>query len=258
MVLAEVRLYQEGLARLLAADSRVVVVGAGPVDGDALGRVLALWPDVVLLEAALACQTTTVRDLARQAPGIKVVAYGVQDEEQQALRCAEVGVAAFVMGDATAQELVATIQGCACGEFHCSPRMAAMLVRRVSALAQGVAEDRRDDDLTPRERTIVGLIDNGLSNKEIARRLGIELSTVKNHVHRILEKRHAPRGGLRRRRSSGGPDAAGACSSRLDPVPRVQTHIAPLQGLGVVRRRRPRRAAAPHCADDPDPRLHLF
>ena len=109
------------------------------------------------------------------------------------------------MGDATAQELVATIQGCACGEFHCSPRMAAMLVRRVSALAQGVAEDRRDDDLTLRERTIVGLIDNGLSNKEIARRLGIELSTVKNHVHRILEKLHAPRGGLRRRRSSGGP-----------------------------------------------------
>jgi DNA-binding NarL/FixJ family response regulator len=68
-----------------------------------------------------------------------------------------------------------------------------MLVRRVSALAQGVVENCRDDDLTPRERTIVGLIDDGLSNKEIARRLGIELSTVKNHVHRILEKLHASR-----------------------------------------------------------------
>ena len=109
------------------------------------------------------------------------------------MRCAEAGVAAFVMGDATAQQLVATMLGCACGEFHCSPRVAAMLVRRVSALAQGVVEDRCDDDLTPRERTIVGLIDDGLSNKEIARRLGIELSTVKNHVHRILEKLHASR-----------------------------------------------------------------
>jgi two-component system, NarL family, nitrate/nitrite response regulator NarL len=193
MVLADVRLYQEGLARLLAADSRVLLVGAGPVDGAALGHVLASRPDVVLLEAAVACRTTTVRVLAQQAPGIKVVAYGVQDEEQQALRCAEAGVAAFVMGDATAQELVATIVGCACGDFHCSPRIAAMLVRRVSALAQGVVEDRRDDDLTPRERTVVGLIDDGLSNKEIARRLGIELSTVKNHVHHVLEKLHASR-----------------------------------------------------------------
>jgi DNA-binding NarL/FixJ family response regulator len=192
MVLAAVRLYREGLARLLEADSRLLLMGAEPIDDDGLGRILASRPDVVLLEAAVACQTTLVRNLARQAPGIKVVAYGVQDEEQQALRCAEAGVSAFVMGDATAQELVATILACACGEFHCSPRLAALLVRRVSALAQGL-EDYPDADLTPRERTIVGLIDDGLSNKEIARRLGIELSTVKNHVHRLLEKLHASR-----------------------------------------------------------------
>ncbi|HEY3149790.1 MAG TPA: response regulator transcription factor [Dongiaceae bacterium] len=193
MVLADVRLYREGLARLLGSHENLVLVGAGPVDGNALERVVSARPDVVLLEAAAACETTIVQDLLRQAPDARVIAYGVQDEDQQALRCAEIGAAAFVMGEATGQELIGAILSLARGEFRCSPRVAAMLVRRVSALAQGLGEEPRQARLTPRERGIVALIDDGLSNKEIAQRLGIELSTVKNHVHHILEKLHALR-----------------------------------------------------------------
>lgn len=193
MVLADVRLYREGLARLLSANESLVLVGAGPVDGDVIERVVGVRPDVVLLEAAAACETTIVQDLSKLAPEARVIAYGVQDEEQQALRCAEIGVAAFVMGEATGQELIGAILSLAHGEFRCSPRVAAMLVRRVSALAQGLEGDSRQARLTPRERGIVALIDEGLSNKEIAQRLGIELSTVKNHVHHILEKLHALR-----------------------------------------------------------------
>jgi DNA-binding NarL/FixJ family response regulator len=193
MVLADVRLYREGLTRLLAAHHELDIVDTGPVDGDALERAVRSRPDIVLLEAAAACDTTIVRDLAKVSPATRVIAYGVQDEEQQALRCAEIGVAAFVMGEATGEELASTIVNLARGEFRCSPRVAAMLVRRVSALAQGIETDPRHERLTPRERGIVALIDEGLSNKEIANRLGIELSTVKNHVHHILEKLHAMR-----------------------------------------------------------------
>lgn len=193
MVLADVRLYREGLAKLLADNENVVLADTGPIDGATLGRIVAAQPDVVLLEAAAACETTIVQDLAKLAPETRVIAYGVHDEERQALRCAEAGVAAFVMGEATGQELIDAILGLARGEFRCSPRVAAMLVRRVSVLAQGFGEESREARLTPRERGIVTLIDEGLSNKEIARRLGIELSTVKNHVHHILEKLHALR-----------------------------------------------------------------
>jgi DNA-binding NarL/FixJ family response regulator len=193
MVLADVQLYREGLSRLLSAEESIVLAGAGPINGHALERIVATRPDVVLLEGPAACETMIVQDLAKLAPEIKVLAYGVQDEERQALRCAEFGVAAFVMADATGQELIGAILGLARGEFRCSPRVAAMLVRRVSALAQGRGQDPRQERLTPRECCIVKLIDEGLSNKEIARRLGIELSTVKNHVHHILEKLHALR-----------------------------------------------------------------
>lgn len=193
MVLADVRLYREGLANLVGSHDSLILVGAGPVDGSVAEHVVASRPDIVLLDAEAACNTSIVRDLQQLAPQIRVIAYGVQDEERQALRCAETGVAAFVMGDASGLELIGTILNLARGEFQCSPRVAAMLVRRVSALAQGIEAEPQHDRLTPRERSILALINEGLSNKDIAKRLGIELSTVKNHVHHILEKMHALR-----------------------------------------------------------------
>jgi DNA-binding NarL/FixJ family response regulator len=70
----------------------------------------------------------------------------------------------------------------------CSPRLAATLLRRVAVLAADRAQPRVEARLTARELEIVELIDEGLSNKEIASRLCIEVPTVKNHVHNILEK----------------------------------------------------------------------
>jgi DNA-binding NarL/FixJ family response regulator len=190
MVLADVRLYREGLTRLLAGYAALTVVGAAPATEDSLLRVHDEHADVVLIEAATACETGVVQDLARLAPDAKVVAYGVMDEERQALRCAEAGVAAFVTGEATGEQLVGAILGVARGEFSCSPRITALLLSRVRALSQGVAPHVPHPRLTPRERAIAVLVADGLSNKEIATRLGIELCTVKNHVHHILEKLH--------------------------------------------------------------------
>jgi DNA-binding NarL/FixJ family response regulator len=188
-----VRLYREGLTRLLSGHSALTVVGAAPLDPDALPRVAAERPDVVLLEAAAACETQVTQDLARIVPDATIVAYGLVDEERQALRCAEAGVMAFVSGEATSEQLIGAILGARRGEVTCSPRVAALLMRRVRALTQGLAPDRRHPALTPRERGIIGLIAEGLSNKEIGARLGIELCTVKNHVHNILEKLNVTR-----------------------------------------------------------------
>jgi two-component system, NarL family, nitrate/nitrite response regulator NarL len=193
MVLADVRLYREGLTRLLDGQDGLMVVGVAPVTEESLLRVPAEHADVVLIEAATACETSVVRDLARLAPETKVVAYGVVDEDRQALRCAEAGVAAFVTGEATGEQLVGAILGVARGEFSCSPRIAALLLSRVRALSQGVPPQTPHARLTPRERAIAALVADGLSNKEIAVSLGIELSTVKNHVHHILEKLHVSR-----------------------------------------------------------------
>ena len=86
---------------------------------------------------------------------------------------------------------MSAISGLVTGEFRCSPRVAAQLVRRLRALSRERGVDETDARLTAREQGIAALLAEGLSNKEIARRLGIELCTVKNHVHHVLEKLHA-------------------------------------------------------------------
>ncbi len=192
MVLSDVRLYCEGLTRLLAGAEAIDVVGSGPVNEDSLCDVGVERPDVVLLEAAAACDANIVRSIRNQAPDAHVVAYGIVDEDTEALRCAEAGATAFVSGEATADQLVTTILGVKRGEFRCSPRVGALLVRRVQTLSQEVPPVR-PARLTPREHGVLGLIAEGLSNKEIAARLGIRLCTVKNHVHHILEKMQASR-----------------------------------------------------------------
>src|SRR5689334_19589413 len=84
IVLADVCLYREGLAAILAANERLVVIAAEPVRGAVPEQIAAAGPAVVLLEAA-ACETTMVQQLGRLAPATKIVAYGVKDAEPQAV-----------------------------------------------------------------------------------------------------------------------------------------------------------------------------
>jgi len=104
------------------------------------------------------------------------------------IACAEAGVSGYVTREASLDELTGVVESVARGESPCSPRISALLLRRVAETAGRRTETDAARRLTRREAEIVGLIDEGLSNKQIAGRLSIELATVKNHVHSILEK----------------------------------------------------------------------
>jgi two-component system, NarL family, nitrate/nitrite response regulator NarL len=189
VILDDVKLYRDGLRSILAPCPGLVVVGEGAADRDGLRLATALGPDVLLLVASAVLGTTLVAELARLAPDVRVLAYGVSASDEEAIRCAEAGVAGYIPRDAPSSELVATILSVSHGEFVCSPRVAALLLRRVAALAAGVQAGRETEIvLTPREREVGELLNDGLSNKEIAVRLGIGVSTVKNHVHHVLAK----------------------------------------------------------------------
>ena len=100
-----------------------------------------------------------------------------------------------MLREGSLDDLRRAIDSVARGESIVSPKMAASLLRRVSTLAADRAAPPAIEELTVREREIVGLIEQGLANKQIAARLNIELATVKNHVHRILEKLDVTRRG---------------------------------------------------------------
>jgi two-component system nitrate/nitrite response regulator NarL len=188
VIITDIRLYREGLADVLGRYPEIDVVGTaadGEVALDCVGR---LRPDVALLDMAMLGSTATMRALAATAPEVKVVALGVPEVEPHILACAEAGVAAYVPREGSLDDLVVTLKGVAVGEVLCSPHIVASLFRRLATLALERPSEEATRRLTVRETEILKLVDEGLTNKEIGRRLCIELPTVKNHIHNILEK----------------------------------------------------------------------
>ena len=209
VIASDVRLYREGLAGSLSQERALSVVGIASRLQEALACARDLAPDVVLLDIALPDCLELVRTLKRVAPGVKTVAFAVLDADGEILACAEAGMSGYVQRDASIGELVETLTSVVRGELLCSPRLAGALFRRVATLS--AERDRNAEPprapLTQREREILEMIDLGLSNKQIAARLRIEMATVKNHVHHILAKLQVTRRGeaaAQARRGNGG------------------------------------------------------
>jgi DNA-binding NarL/FixJ family response regulator len=179
-----VRLNREGLAALLRADRRVRVAAVSSTangladQGDSV--------DVIVVDTATHEGPLSMRAVVStlRAP---IVVLGAPDEERDVIALAELGVVGFVEREASLNELVGAVVSAAEGEASFPPRIATTLLRRVSSAATQRVQTNVSS-LTAREREIVQLIAEGLSNKEIAASLYIEVATVKNHVHNILEK----------------------------------------------------------------------
>ncbi len=184
-IVSEVRLYRDGFARVLAERPELEV--ADGTAEEVLVRLGAYQPRIVLADS-LVVRTTDL--VARAAEiGAKVVAFGVAEEdEKEVLACAEAGVAGFVGREATFDELVVAMKVASRGDLCCSPRVASLLVRRIVSLSGPPSYLYENLRLTRRQGEIASLLDRGLSNKEIASRLCIDVATVKNHVHYLLEK----------------------------------------------------------------------
>ncbi len=195
LIVSDIRLYREGLAQVLGGESLFRLTGTASSPDDAMSRLHAYVPDLVLVDMAMAESAHLIRSIRALVPDIKVVALSVAETERDVCACAEAGVSGYVARNASLADLVATLESAARGEALCSPRMAATLIRRVAALARTQPAGSAQLRLTPRELEILHLLDGGLANKEIASRLGIEVATVKNHVHNILEKLQVHRRG---------------------------------------------------------------
>ena len=118
---------------------------------------------------------------------------GLSEENQHdTLRYIEAGAAGYILKDSSLKELTDVIRLASRGEARVSTRMAGVMMERLFRLARmfSAVEHKIDEDvrLTSREQEVLQFISDGLTNQEIAARLVVEIGTVKNHVHRILEK----------------------------------------------------------------------
>lgn len=149
----------------------------------------AAKPRVIVVNMATRESAGLLRHAFKLSPHVKVVALGVSEEdESEIIACAEAGVAGYHLRGESLEDLLILIHKVAAGESHCSPKVSAILLRRLSSLASQRRPVEQDLVLTGREIQILRLLEVGLSNRDIAGQLCIAVHTVKNHVHSLLTK----------------------------------------------------------------------
>ena len=199
LVVHKVRLTCDLMAAALNEEPDIDVVDFARCADEAMSRLVAGSYDVALVNINLpdneALQIT--RTVARNKLSVKVLITGLVQSKAAVLRCVEEGAAGYVLEEESLQDLVRKIRAIESNQFVVAPAMAGAMIARLSELKRQVTTIRtlaatdsyhEPTELTPREWEILGLIERGMTNQEIADDLIIELGTVKNHVHNILRK----------------------------------------------------------------------
>ncbi|CAN5571850.1 response regulator transcription factor [soil metagenome] len=199
LIVHETRLICDLKATVLRNEPDIEVVGCVAVADEALAILKKSPCDVVLVSVTLPDDGAfaLTRAVAKLSNTVKILITGLTESKAVILRCIEEGVAGYVNTDESLTDLVRKIRCVSQGEFLVSPGIAAALISRISELKKLVTELNGFKDMNPnhlyaelteRECEVLDLIEQGFSNQEIATNLCIELGTVKNHVHNILDK----------------------------------------------------------------------
>ncbi len=145
-------------------------------------------PILILLNIGAAGSAVLLQISVDLAPKPKVIVLGLhEDNEGEVVSCAEAGAAGLHLRTESFDHLLALMRDVEDGQARCSPQVSAILLGRVYSDAAGSA-DSMNGALTARETEILELLEEGLTNKQIASRLCVTVYTVKNHVHSLLGK----------------------------------------------------------------------
>lgn len=182
--------FAESLRVALDAEPDLEVVGIAASLGDARELTVSAAPDVVLLDHRLpdGLGVESITELKSLRPGVKVVVLTAAAEDSMLVTATEAGCAGFILKTSPLDELVAGVRTAAAGDLSVSSDLLARLLNR---LQHQHRQDLPSTDLTAREREILTLIAEGLTNGAIATRLFISVNTVRNHVQSLLTKLNA-------------------------------------------------------------------
>jgi two-component system nitrate/nitrite response regulator NarL len=184
-ILSVVRLYAEGLAEYLRGCGNVSVVGIARNFPEMEKLFASTQIDIVICDTSERETVAEVRQLASCYSDTRIIAVALAETETEVFAWAEAGICAYVPRSASLAQLYTAIVSAMRGEVRCSPKITGWLLRE---LRHRPDKSQVGERLTSREIQTLHLISQGLSNKDIARELGISVATVKNHVHSVLEK----------------------------------------------------------------------
>ncbi|MFI6875527.1 response regulator [Streptomyces sp. NPDC050400] len=181
---------RRGVHDLLEDEQDITVVGEGATVEQALARVSALRPHVAVLDIRLpdGDGVTVCRELRSRMPELACLMLTSFDDEEALLDSIMAGAAGYVLKQIEGSNLVGAVRTVASGQSLLDPSAATKVMARLRGEQTKEAEPDALARLTERERQILDLIGEGLTNREIGRRLYLAEKTVKNHISRLLHK----------------------------------------------------------------------
>ena len=203
-------LIRRGLALMLAAEPGISVVGLAADGLEAIALAQSLQPDVVVMDLQMprASGVVATCEITATLPHCKVVALSTYDDDELVFEAIRAGAQAYLLKDATEADVLDTIRSVHRGESRLSPTIARKVLEQLRAMSTPDAREAAaapvaaeagapsparapEEALTDKEERILGLLSQGLSNKQIASAVFLAEGTVKNYVSRIMEKLHA-------------------------------------------------------------------
>jgi DNA-binding NarL/FixJ family response regulator len=184
-------LFREGVASILGSEPDIEIVGQGASAEAAIQIAQTQQPDIMLLDINMpGGGVYATQAIKAAAPGVRLVILTGADEDEYVFETLKAGAHAYLLKGVMSRELIDVLHLVMAGQSYVSPILAASLLRGVSKAAPAAAQPQKNvlDELSERERQIVTLIADGLSNLEIGQRLFLSEKTVKHYVTGILQK----------------------------------------------------------------------
>ena len=181
-------LFRDGVAHSLAAEPNLVIVGQAGNGEEAFELTNELLPEVVLLDIAMPGEggIAAARKISAAYPVVKIMMLTVSENEDDLLNALKAGARGYVLKGVSARELAGVVRAVAAGESYISPALAGSILFEMTHL------DQPDlfNALTEREREILRLVGEGLTNREIGERLHLAEKTIKHYMTNVLQKLH--------------------------------------------------------------------
>jgi two-component system nitrate/nitrite response regulator NarL len=195
IIASPVQLVRESLAAALRDHHRVALVDTADLGPIGMAKIANKAPDLVLVDLGQADPVAAGQSIKAASPGSRLVAFGLDETDDQVFACAAAGFSGYVPCEGGADALRSAVVDAMDGLMHCAPHIAAAMFTRLAGFLHEPEPPRPLPSLSQRESAILALVEQGRSNKEIARQLAISSATVKNHIHNLLQKLQVSRRG---------------------------------------------------------------
>lgn len=185
-------LLRRGIRQLIEMEEGMEVVAEASTARDGIREAINLEPDLILLDLNMPEMTgiEALKSLREQGVGSRIIIFTVSDSESDVVAALRAGADGYLLKDMEPLDMVTELRQAALGKMVISSRLTSLLAEALRAQRQPTPERPNAGSLTPREKDILLLIADGLSNKMIGKRLDISDGTVKVHVKHLLKKLH--------------------------------------------------------------------